>query len=340
MAKKAVLLLNLGSPASTKVGDVRRYLREFLMDSRVIDSPAFQRAMVVYLLILPFRAKHTANAYRKIWRPDGSPLVVMSYRQRDLVQAEVETTVALAMRYGSPSICEVVAGLVEDGVKELFIIPLYPQYAMSSYETVVVRVMEEIQRLKPSMGTTLLQPFYDDPEYVDALLQSSEPYLKEGFDKLIFSFHGLPERHLRNSDPSHAHCLATAECCQSNHPAHATCYRHQCFKMVEKFTARGGLSSNRYLVTFQSRLGRDPWLRPCTEETLEALGRDGVAKVLVMCPAFVTDCLETLEEIALRGKAVFQKAGGGSLTLIPCLNDHPAWIRFLTTKIKSWLEGK
>ena len=340
MPDKAVLLINLGSPASTKVGDVRRYLREFLMDARVIDSPAFIRAMVVHLTILPFRPKRTAEAYRQIWRPDGSPLLLMSSRQRDLVQAEVETTVALAMRYGSPSIGEVVAGLVKDRVEELFIMPLYPQYAMSSYETVVVRVLEEVQRLKPSMGTTLLQPFYDNPEYVDALLQSSEPYLKERFDKLIFSFHGLPERHLRNSDPSHAHCLATAGCCQTNHPAHATCYRHQCFKTVEKFTALAGLSPDRYLITFQSRLGRDPWLRPCTEQTLETLGRDGAARVLVMCPAFVSDCLETLEEIALRGKAVFQKAGGGSLTLIPCLNDHPAWIQFLAAKIKSWLEGK
>lgn len=339
MAKKAVLLLNLGSPASTKVGDVRRYLREFLMDSRVIDSPAFQRAMVVHLVILPFRAKRTAEAYRQIWRPDGSPLLIMSSRQRDLVQAEVETTVALAMRYGSPSICEVVTGLVDDGVEEIFIMPLYPQYAMSSYETVVVRVMEEIQRLKPSMGTTLLQPFYDDPEYVDALLQSSESYLKEGFDKLIFSFHGLPERHLRKSDTSHAHCLSTAGCCQNNHPAHATCYRSQCFKTVEKFTARAGLSPDNYLVTFQSRLGRDPWLRPYTEQTLDTLGRDGVGKLLVMCPAFVTDCLETLEEIAIRGKSVFEKAGGGSLTLIPCMNDHSAWIQFLAGKIKKWLNA-
>ena len=339
MAKKAVLLLNLGSPASTKVGDVRRYLREFLMDSRVIDSPAFQRAMVVHLVILPFRAKRTAEAYRQIWRPDGSPLLIMSSRQRDLVQAEVETTVALAMRYGSPSICEVVTGLVDDGVEEIFIMPLYPQYAMSSYETVVVRVMEEIQRLKPSMGTTLLQPFYDDPEYVDALLQSSESYLKEGFDKLIFSFHGLPERHLRKSDTSHAHCLSTAGCCQNNHPAHATCYRHQCFKTVEKFTERADLSPDNYLVTFQSRLGRDPWLRPYTEQTLDTLGRDGVGKLLVMCPAFVTDCLETLEEIAIRGKSVFEKAGGGSLTLIPCMNDHSAWIQFLAGKIKKWLNA-
>ncbi len=340
MAQKAVLLLNLGSPASTKVGDVRRYLREFLMDSRVIDSSALLRAMVVHLTILPFRPKRTAEAYRQIWRPEGSPLLIMSSRQRDLVQAEVDTTVALAMRYGSPSIVEVVAGLVEDGVEELFIMPLYPQYAMSSYETVVVRVMEEIQRLKPSMGTTLLQPFYDDPEYVDALVQSSESYLKEGFDKLIFSFHGLPEKHLRKSDPSHAHCLATAGCCQNSHPAHATCYRHQCYKTVEKFTEHADLSPDNYLVTFQSRLGRDPWLLPCTEQTIESLGREGAAKVLVMCPAFVTDCLETLEEIAMRGKAVFQKAGGGSLTLIPCLNDHPAWIGFLTAKIRCWLEQK
>ncbi len=339
MPKKAVLLLNLGSPDSPTVPDVRRYLREFLSDERVLDNPALVRWLVLNLFILPNRPKSSAEAYRKVWTDDGAPLIAISRRQRDLLEAELGVPVYLAMRYGNPSIPNVIERIVNDGVEDLYLAPLYPHYAMSSYETVVVRVREEIARLKPDLPNTLLQPFYNDPQYIDALVESAQPYLEQDYDRLLFSFHGIPERHLHKSDPSHAHCLRTPGCCASTHPAHATCYRHQCFETVRAFTRRAHVPDGKYLVSFQSRLGRDPWLQPYTDQTLERLGRDGVRKVLVITPAFVTDCLETLEEIAMGGSEIFQECGGKSLTPVPCLNDHPAFIRFMAGKIRPWAEG-
>ena len=336
MAKQAVLMVNLGSPDSTSVPDVRKYLAEFLYDERVLDSPAPLRWTVLNLFILPRRPKNSAEAYSRIWLPEGSPLIVTSQRQQQLVQERVDAPVYLAMRYGKPSIRDVVARLIADGVEQLFLMPLYPHYAMSSYETVVVRAMGEIKQNAPRLKVDLLQPFYNDPDYLDALVDSARPYLDAGYDKILFSFHGIPERHLRKSDPSHAHCLCTPDCCNSAHPAHATCYRHQCLETVRGFVERAGIPAGRHFTSFQSRLGRDPWLRPYTDHTIERFAKEGVGKLLVICPAFVADCLETLEEIAMAGKEAFEAHGGGELTQIPCLNEHPAFIDFLVKRIKSW----
>ena len=334
MSKKAVLLINLGSPDSTKVGDVRRYLKEFLTDPRVIDSPF--RSIIVNLFILPFRPRRTAKAYRKVWRPGGSPLLVISNQQRESLIKKVDIPVALAMRYGQPSIADVIAELAEKNVDDIYVMPLYPQYAMSSYETVAVKVKEEIDKQGDTIRTTLLPPFYNDPDYIDALIQNAKPYLKKDYDKIIFSFHGLPERHIRKADPSHSHCLNTPDCCTRSNPAHATCYRHQCFKTVESFVQHTQIPEDKYCLTFQSRLGRDPWLQPFTDETIKQLGQRGVKKILILCPAFVADCLETLEEIAIEGKRLFLESGGKDLEIIPCLNDHPAFINFLANKINGW----
>ena len=241
------------------------------------------------------------------------------------------------MRYGRPSIKDAIGRVVRNGVKELFLAPLYPHYAMSSYETAVVCAMDEVQRQCPTVSTTLLEPFFDDPEYISALAENSRPYLARDHDLLLFSFHGIPERHLRKSDPSHYHCLASKDCCAKEHPAHATCYRHQCLETAHRFAQRTNTPRDRYAISFQSRLGRDPWLGPYTDHELERFAAEGVRKILVICPSFVTDCLETLEEIAIRGRETFVAAGGESLTLIPCLNHHPAGIRFLTGKINRWL---
>lgn len=337
MGKQAVLLLNLGSPASTEVGDVRAYLKEFLLDERVIDSPALVRNLVVRGLILPTRPKKSAEAYEKVWTPEGSPLLVMSRRQQELLADRVNVPVALAMRYGEPSIAAVLGELVEQGVDRLLVMPLYPHYAMSSYETVVVRVMEEIARVGAGMKATLLQPFYNDPGYITALVESAKPWLDKDYDRLLFSFHGIPERHLRKSDPSHAHCLEVPDCCETCHPAHATCYRHQCFKTVRAFVKKAGIPENKYCVSFQSRLGRDPWLKPYTDFVLRDLPAEGCKRLLVICPAFVADCLETLEEIAMAGKEDFLEAGGSFYEQIPCMNDHPAWIQWLESRVLEWL---
>ncbi len=338
MSKKAVLLLNLGSPDSTAVPDVRRYLREFLSDERVINTSPLSRFLILNLLILPFRPKRSAEAYSRIWGPNGSPLVTMSKRQRELVQQETEVPVALAMRYGRPSIANTIADLVDNGLEELLIMPLYPHYAMASYETALVCATEEVARRKRSIETSILQPFYKDAKYIEALVDSAAPHLEDDYDLLLFSFHGVPESHIRKTDPSHAHCLSVKDCCKTPHPAHATCYRYQCFKTVELFVQRAEIPEGKYAVSFQSRLGRKPWLKPYTDHELVRFANEGIRKILVICPAFVTDCLETLEEIAIMGEEIFERAGGGSLTLLPCMNDHPSWIRFLSGRIEEWLK--
>ena len=333
---KAVLLVNLGSPDSTSVADVKRYLDEFLTDERVIDK-AFVRKVIVPLIILNTRPKKSAEAYGSIWTDEGSPLIVTSEHQAEALGGQIEPAVHLAMRYGNPSIPDVISEILADGVDSLFVIPLYPQYAMSSYETVVVKVMEEINRLRPEMDVEFLQPFYNDPEYLDILSASIDENLPEDTEKLLFSFHGVPERHLRLSDPSHAHCMAVHDCCNRPNPAHATCYRHQCYATAHAVVERLGLKPEQFFVSFQSRLGRDPWLQPYTDATLEKWGRDGIKKVRVVCPAFVTDCLETLEEIAGEGKEIFTEAGGEDYAHIPCLNEDPRWIDYLAKQVDAWL---
>ena len=335
---KAVLLLNLGSPDSTKVSDVRKYLKEFLMDERVLDAPKPIRSLVVNAFILPFRPKKSAEAYASIWDPQGSPLILMSEKLQQLAQAGVETPIYLAMRYGNPSIASVLEKIASDGVTELLIFPLYPHYAMSSYETVVVRVMEEIIAEHPQIKTQLVQPFYEEEAYIDALVQSAQPYLEQEYDHLLFSYHGIPERHLRKSDPSHAHCLTTPDCCLTCNPAHATCYKHQGVRTTLRFVEKANIPEGKWSISYQSRLGRDPWLTPYTDKTLEEYGKKGIKKLLVICPAFVSDCLETLEEISEEGKEIFLEAGGEHFAQIPCLNDHPAWVAFVQEKIRTFAD--
>jgi ferrochelatase len=334
MKKQAVLLVNLGSPDSPAVPDVRRYLREFLMDERVIDLTPWKRWMLVHLLILPFRPRRTAEAYRKIWWPDGAPLVIISRRVQSALQQRLPVPVELAMRYQNPTIGSALRKLSERGIRDLVVIPLYPQYALSSYETVEVRVREEAATIAPDMALRFVPPFYDEPSYLQAWVNSAQRFIQRDYDHLLFSFHGLPERHLIKTDPTRSHCLQSKNCCQTPSPAHARCYRAQAFHMVESFVKLAGIPAEKYSVSFQSRLGRDPWLKPYTDIVLAELPARNVKHVLVTCPAFVADCLETLEEIGLRGKVTFEQAGGKTLTLIPCLNAHPDWISALENLAK------
>ncbi|RME66606.1 MAG: ferrochelatase [Verrucomicrobia bacterium] len=336
MPKKAALLVNLGSPDSTSEADVRRYLDEFLSDDRVIDSPKLIQQFVLKCFILPKRPKQSAHAYATIWTPEGSPLMVTSRNLQRLVQERVEVPVELAMRYGNPSIPDAIARLAADGVDDLYLVPLYPHYAMSSYETVVVRVHEVVREKAPQMRVTTLQPFYNDPEYIEALYQSARADLESGYDMVLFSYHGIPERHLRKADSSRAHCTIVPNCCEVASPAHATCYRAQCFATTRAFVQRAGIPEDKWRVSFQSRLGREPWLQPYTDEELKRLAAAGVKRLLVMTPAFVSDCLETLEEIAIGGKETFLEAGGEYFKQIPCLNEHPLWVDFLARRINAW----
>ena len=334
---KGVLLVNLGSPDSPSVADVRRYLREFLMDGRVLDAPWPVRFCVVHFAILPFRPKHSAEAYQKIWTPDGSPLVVTSRNVQAKLQQRVTVPVELAMRYQNPSIPQAVRNLAQKGVDEVLLIPLFPHYAMSSFETAVERVKEVAAALAPQMRVQVQPPCFEEPEYVAALAGSAQEYLNRGYDHLLFSFHGLPERHMRKADPTGCHCLASEGCCTTASPAHATCYRAQCFKTVAAFVRQAGVPEGKYSVAFQSRLGREPWLKPYTDFELPRLAQQGVRKLLVMCPAFVSDCLETIEEIGLRGREIFLTAGGTDFALIPCLNEHPLWLEALEKMVERFV---
>ena len=337
MSKQAVLLVNLGSPDSPSVPDVRRYLREFLMDGRVLDAPWPIRFCVVNFAILPSRPKQSAEAYHTIWTPEGSPLVVTSKRVQTLLQARVEVPVELAMRYQNPSIPDALAKLAAEKVDDLLLICLFPHYAMSSFETAVERVKEVAQKLAPAMQVRVQPPCFEDPDYIAALAGNAQPYLERPFDHLLFSFHGIPVRHLRKSDPTGRHCQQVPDCCNRPSPAHDTCYRAQCFRTVKAFVQRTGLPADKYSVSFQSRLGREPWLTPYTDHVLEEMPGRGIKNLLIMCPAFVSDCLETIEEIGLRGRESFLKAGGERFELIPCLNEHPLWIQALEGMVKRFL---
>ncbi len=337
--RKAVLMVNLGSPDGADVPSVRRFLREFLSDPRVIDMQPLARKMLLELAILPFRPRRSAAAYRRVWTDDGSPLVSLSRRQMDGLQARVDMPVHLAMRYGNPSIRSALETVRRDGTQRLLLMPMFPHYAMSSYETAVARVMELSRQIAPMLKVDLVQPFYEEPAYIDALVASAKPFLGDGFQRLLFSFHGIPERHVRNSDPSHAHCLCAKDCCHSEHPAQASCYRHQCLRTAELFVRRAGLDGKTCAISFQSRLGRAQWLAPYTVDALQRFGQEKIGTLLVMTPSFVTDCLESLDEIANEGREVFHKAGGGEMVLIPCLNDHPLFLDFLAGKVRHWQES-
>ena len=234
---------------------------------------------------------------------------------RAKLQECVTVPVELAMRYQNPSIDSALKKLLEKEVTHLLVIPLFPHYAMSSYESAVERVKEIAAEMTPQMQVEIQPPYFDAPDYIEALVASARNYLESGYDHLLFSFHGIPERHLRKSDPTGGHCLAKENCCEVPSPAHATCYRAQCFKTVAAFVAQAGVPREKYSVSFQSRLGQEPWLKPYTDLELEKFPARGIKKLLVICPAFVSDCLETIEEIGMRGRETFLKAGGKELTL-------------------------
>ncbi|MDQ5977626.1 MAG: protoporphyrin/coproporphyrin ferrochelatase [Verrucomicrobiota bacterium] len=340
MSKSAVLLLNLGSPDSTSVPDVRRYLEEFLGDERVIDKPAigFLRSLLVKQIICRFRAPKSAHAYESIWTPEGSPLIITSKQVQAKLQARTSLPVELAMNYGSPSIPDVLRRLVGQGVDRLLLFPQYPHYAMSSWETVVVKVRREAAVIAPAMKIECVQPYYGDPDYIDALVTSANPYLKQEHDHLLFSYHGIPVRHLTKADSSHAHCQVVADCCNACSPAHATCYKAQVTRTTQLFAQKAGLDPKKWSITFQSRLVGEPWLSPYTDHALEEFPGRGIKRLIVITPAFVTDCLETLEEIRVEGAEEFKKSGGEEFTHIPCLNDQPVWIDFLEKRVRTWQE--
>jgi ferrochelatase len=327
-----LLLVNLGTPDEPTPAAVRRYLREFLSDPRVLDMNRVGRTVLLEAVILPFRPSKSAHAYRQIWNAErGSPLL---YHSRDLVAGVASALgdgwrVELAMRYGSPSIASALAALQRAAVDRIVVFPLYPQYASSSTGSTVARVMELAGTAANVPWLSVVPPFYDDPGFLDAFAAVGRPVLADFRpDHVLFSFHGLPERHMRASDTSGVHCLATATCCDRIADANRYCYRAQAHATARGLAARLDLADpGSSTVCFQSRLTKIPWIKPYTDVVIDDLARRGVKRVAVFCPAFVADCLETLEEIAIRLDAQFRAAGGDALTLVPSLNATPGWVR-------------
>lgn len=335
--KKGVLLVNLGSPDSTEVKDVKKYLDQFLMDERVIDVPYLLRAFLVKGIILNTRPKKSAAAYKKIWWPEGSPLIVLSKRLQEKIKPQVSVPVALAMRYGNPSMEAGLQELYAQGVDEVLLIPLYPQFAMATTETILV-LAEEIRKKKfPKMEFTVLPAFYNQPDYVRDLSNSIKTALEKfPNDYLLFSYHGVPERHIKKSDVTQTHCKIDGRCCNTPSKAHEFCYRHQCYETTRQVAEFLGLKEGTYSTSFQSRLGKDPWLQPYTDATIDGLAQKGIKNLAVVTPAFVSDCLETLEEIGMEAAHSFKENGGERFLSVPCLNDGDDWVKTLSRWIDQW----
>jgi protoporphyrin/coproporphyrin ferrochelatase len=340
-SKKGIVLMNLGSPDSTEVKDVRRYLNEFLMDGRVIDVPYLLRLLIVKGFVVPFRAPKSAEAYSTIWTKEGSPLVVLTKQLQEALQQHIEEPVEIAMRYGNPSPKEAFDNLLkkDPAIEEVIAIPLYPHYAMASYETAVEYAKEIYTKQHYSFKLSFIKPFYDEAGYINAMVENMKPYLTEAYDHILFSYHGIPARHLVKVDPTGMHCQKVGDCCNVNSSAHKTCYRHQCFETTRLVTEALNIPKEKFSIAFQSRLGKG-WLQPFTDVRLEQMPKEGIKKLLIISPAFVSDCLETLEELEERGKETFIEAGGETYKMIPCLNVHPLWVDTLEKWVKDIKDNK
>ncbi|RYD55511.1 MAG: ferrochelatase [Sphingobacteriales bacterium] len=340
-ATEGVVLMNLGSPDSTSIPDIKKYLDEFLMDGRVIDSPYLIRFMLVKGFIVPFRAPQSAEAYRSIWTEHGSPLIILTEQLKLAIEQQIPQPVSIAMRYGNPSPKAAFDELMRENpdLKQVTLVPLYPHYAMSSYETAVEYAKTIHKKGKYPFRLDFIKPFYDHADYIDALCDSMKPHLEQDYDHVLFSYHGIPEGHIYKGDTTGQHCLKVANCCETPSPAHKECYRHQCFTTTKLAAAQLNIPAGKFSSSFQSRLGRAEWLKPYTVTQLQEFPKQGIKKLVILCPAFVSDCLETLEEIAEEGREIFMHAGGESFTLIPCLNIHPLWVKSLATWLDKTAKG-
>ncbi|WP_010136815.1 ferrochelatase [Ochrovirga pacifica] len=338
---KGILLVNLGSPNSTSVKDVKKYLDEFLMDGRVIDVPYVMRCLLVKGIILNTRPKQSAEAYSKVWTEEGSPLIVISEKFTHKVKQQINAPVALAMRYGSPSIESGIKELKTQGVNQILVVPLYPQFAMATTETITALADKIVRDQFPDITLTHFPAFYNQPDYIDVLAKSIQETLdKEDYDHLLFSYHGVPEKHIRNSDVTQSHCELNGACCTTPSKAHEFCYRHQCYATTQGVVEKLGLQPGFYSTSFQSRLGKDPWLQPYTDMTINDRAQNGIKKLAVVTPAFVADCLETIEEIGMEAKEEFEENTGELFTTIPCLNDRDDWVQVVTNWLNNWLVEK
>jgi ferrochelatase len=338
-----VLLVNVGTPDSPTVPDVRRFLREFLSDRRVLDMSPPARWLLLNLIILPFRPRRSAAAYRAIWTPEGSPLLATSRGLSEAVARELgaDFAVELGMRYGSPSIADGLERLRQASPERIVVLPLFPQYSTATSGSAQDRV-REVAAGDPGLPPIHnLGAFYDHSGFVDAVAAVARgPLSAFGADHVLFSYHGLPERQILRGDPSGGlHCLAREDCCAAIGPANHSCYRAQCFATTRALASALEIPVQRWSLSFQSRLGRSRWIQPHTDRVLPELAQRGVKRLAVLCPAFVTDCLETLEEIGIRLRQQWQQLDGDAFLLVPCPNTSPVWVRAVADMVREAMAG-
>ncbi|MFB9862426.1 ferrochelatase [Rufibacter immobilis] len=328
--KIGVLLVNQGTPDSPSVPHVRKYLREFLMDERVIDLPFLKRWPLVNLLIAPFRAPKSAKLYQQVWTDAGSPLKVYGYRSAQLLQDSLgkDYVVKLAMRYQNPSVAQALAELKEAGVAELVIVPLYPQYASATTGSVYQKVMELLHDWPVIPPLRLVPQFWEHPQFVGAFAKIGKKHLQQqNYDHVVFTYHGLPERQLHKDEPFKS--CTEANCQHTLHAGNQNCYRAQCYATSRAIARELGVAEENYTVCFQSRLGKEPWLQPYTEDVVQQLAARGIKNVLAFAPSFVADCLETTIEVGVEYKELFEEHGGEHWQLAESLNDDATWISCL-----------
>lgn len=334
MSKKGILLVNLGTPDSTSVSDVRKYLREFLTDKRVIDIPTVPRWLLVNLIIAPFRAPKSAAEYRKLFDDRGSPL---KYYTEDLVELlreklSEEYLVEYAMRYQNPSIEKGLENLMKEKVKSIHVIPLFPQYASATTGSVIDKVMEITKNWQIIPEIKFTAQFLEDELFIETIVNQGKKLMEmENYQHFIFSYHGLPERQIKKGSVDDYCRLGS--CCNSYHKKNQFCYRAQCFQTTRQIAEKLEIPKEEYTVCFQSRLGKDPWIKPYTEDVLKDLAEQGVKKVLAFSPAFVSDCLETTIEVGETYQEDFLEAGGEKWDLVPSLNVDPTWVKCLQRMI-------
>lgn len=324
--KTGVLLVNLGTPDSPARKDVYKYLKEFLLDKRVIDIPWLTRNILVRGIIAPFRSGSASKLYQMLWTENGSPLKYYGEKLRDGVQESLgnDFVVKLAMRYQNPSIPDTIDELMAASVKEIIVLPLFPHYASASTGSVHEEVMRVVGTKFNTVPLKFIGSFYDYEPMIDVFIDNAKKYDLDSYDHFLFSYHGLPQRQIKKSDTCD-HCLKDG-CCDTLTDRNRYCYSAHCFATTRAIVKKMGLKEGQYSNCFQSRLGKDPWVQPYTSDVIEELAKEGKKKMLVFCPAFVADCLETTIEVKVEYQEEFEEKGGEHIDLVDSLNDHPKWI--------------
>ena len=330
---KGILLINLGSPKDLELESIKEYLKQFLSDDLVIDYPKLLQQILVNWIIIPSRYKNTREAYSEIWTKNGSPLINDTRILGEKVSLKSDTPVEVSMRYQFPSIKEGLVNLKKKGCSEILVVPLYPHYAMSTVLTTENEVKRIENELELDLKLNFIGAFYNEQEYISSLSKVIRNNRHEESDFLLFSYHGIPNRHLVKTDPTKSHCLQVKNCCDVESKAKPFCYKAQVIETSKLCAERLELKENEWGISFQSRIGPG-WIQPFTDKELVRLAEEGIKNLDVVCPAFVTDNLETLEEMNIRGRETFLEAGGQSFNYIPCLNDEESWVDFLVSASK------